>query len=93
VKQLNNKQMKDINQWIFEIPLEDIKTDNEDDGLNPCICCGKQIKNEKYYVHLLTNGNLVSTLEEFHPQEDQGLFPIGNVCRNKLPNNFYFKLK
>jgi hypothetical protein len=21
--------MKDINQWIFEIPLEDIKTDNE----------------------------------------------------------------
>ena len=84
---------KDINQWVFKIPLADIQeeTYNETGNDNPCICCGKEVKNEKYYVHLLTNGNLVSTNEEFADGEDQGTFPIGTACKNKLPNNFYFK--
>lgn len=84
----------DINQWIFEIPLEDIEIENkEDKGDNPCICCGKQVKQTGtlYYVHLLTSGNLVSTDQPFSADEDQGMFPIGSSCKNKLPNNFYFK--
>ena len=84
----------DINQWIFEIPLDDIKEEKRGrmDGNNPCICCGKEVKNAKYYVHLLISGNLVSTDEPFSEKEDQGFFPIGNGCKNKLPNNFYFKV-
>jgi hypothetical protein len=80
----------DINQWIFEIPLDDIqKKDYTEDGDNPCICCGKQIENPDYYVHLLNTGMLVSSDADF--QESQGLYPIGTTCKNKLPNNFYFK--
>lgn len=81
---------KDINQWLFEIPVEDIREDSyEEKGENPCICCGKELKAPKYYVHLLNSGNLISSDQDF--DESQGFFPIGNSCKNKLPNNFYFK--
>lgn len=87
------KEMKiDLNQWLFEIPLEDIQGDNyqETGNDNPCVCCGKEVKSPKYTVHLLTTGNLISSQEDF--SESQGFFPIGNTCKNKIPNNFYFKV-
>tara|TARA_R110000772_G_scaffold145504_1_gene255472 strand:- start:21211 stop:21471 length:261 start_codon:yes stop_codon:yes gene_type:complete len=81
----------DLNQWLFEIPLSDIQEDSFEEGKHEieCICCGKNIKNQNYSVHLLTNGNLVSSEENF--DNSQGFFPIGNSCKNKLPNNFYWK--
>lgn len=88
---MENKKI-DLNRWIFEIPSEDIQDENYDEnGDNPCFCCGKNIKKPVYFVHLLTNGNLISTDEDL--DISQGFFPIGNQCKNKLPNNFYFKLK
>ena len=81
----------DINRWCFEIPLSDIESKEMKKGAaNPCICCGREINKERFFVHLLTNGNLVSTDQPFHHSEDQGFFPIGGTCKNKLPNNFYF---
>jgi hypothetical protein len=83
--------MRDLSTWIFQIPLNDIQSDSYDEcgNKNPCICCGKEVKGTKYMVHLLTTGNLISSQEDF--EESQGFFPIGNACKNKLPNNFYFK--
>ena len=49
------------------------------------------MKDVKQLVHLLTNGNLVSSDEDF--DNSQGMFPVGNECKNKLPNNFIFKAK
>ena len=81
-----------INRWIFQIPLDDIRESYRfTETGETCICCGKSIKQVRYYVHLLTNGNLVSSDQQFGQEEDQGFFPIGNACKNKLPNNFYFK--
>lgn len=81
----------DINRWIFEIPLEDIQSDyKEGKGDNPCICCGKNVKKQQYSVHIV-EGMLVSTEEPFSAESDMGFYPIGNSCRHKLPNNFYFK--
>lgn len=79
-----------INRWVFEIPVEDIQVEDYDEtkNENPCICCNKLIKEDKWVVHMLTNGNLVSSDQEF--ENSQGFFPIGNACKNKLPNNFYF---
>lgn len=82
----------DINRWVFEIPLSDIEKDTDDDKTlsNVCLCCGKKLGKTHYEVHLLTNGNLVSTDQDFAADEDQGFFPIGGDCRRKLPNNFVF---
>ena len=83
----------DINRWIFEIPVNDIIAINYPVNLssNSCFCCGKKILNPINYVHLLTNGNIVSTDQEFDSGSDQGFFPIGNECKSKVPNNFIFK--
>lgn len=80
----------DINKWIFEIPLQDIQNKRMPniEAENSCICCGKEIKEPKQFVHLLTNGSIVSSDQPF--DNDQGFFPIGNECKNRVPNNFYF---
>ena len=82
-----------LDRWVFEIELSDIMDENykTTKGDNPCICCGKNVKNPRYFVQLLDTGKLVSTQEDF--ANSQGFFPIGNSCKNKLPNNFYFDEK
>lgn len=81
----------DINRWIFEIPSTDIINENYPDSepQKSCFCCGGSIKQNKYFVHLLTNGNIVSSDEDF--DNSQGYFHIGSCCKNKVPNNFIFK--
>lgn len=80
----------DINRWIFEIPVDDVKTTNDDTTVTGgCFLCGKPIKSKKYFIHLLTPGMLVSSDQEF--DNDQGFFEIGSECRKRIPNNFYFE--
>lgn len=86
------KQAENINRWIFQIPLSDVQNPEVNNVTNECICCGKKIKVPKFTVHLLTNGNLVSSEEQFAENEDQGFFNIGSECTKRLPNNFYFKI-
>lgn len=81
-----------INKWIFQIPLSDVQNENVSNVTTGCICCGKPILKARYAVHLLTNGNLVSSDQPFEEKEDQGFFDIGTECIKRLPNNFYFKL-
>lgn len=79
-----------INRWVFQIPVDDVKTISGDAlDENGCFLCGKAIKQPRYSVHLLTNGTLVSSDQPF--DNSQGFFLIGNECRKKLPNNFVFK--
>jgi len=82
----------DIHRWIHTIPLQDVEDESlshtNHGNANPCICCGKEIKNVRYFVHLLTDGNLISSDQDF--DNSQGFFPIGSECKNRLPNNFVF---
>ena len=55
-----------------------------DDGTN-CFLCGKKT-NEKYFVHYTTDGNLVTY--KSNPENSQGVFPIGPICKKKLPKEF-----
>lgn len=82
---------RDINRWVFQIPLSDVSTTDEDTTVRHCcFLCGKTIIGyNKHLVHYLTNGNLVSSDQNF--ENSQGFFPIGSECKNKLPNNFIFK--
>ena len=84
--------MNDINRWIFQIPVSDVQSYKDDVTIKHCcFLCGKRINGvEKYAVHLLTNGNLISSDQDF--DNSQGFFPIGAECKNKLPNNFIFKV-
>ena len=83
-----------INRWIFEIPLGDVQVEKEIKitGKPQCLLCGKLISGKTTnYVHLLNNGMLVSSDEDF--ENSLGLFEVGNECKNRLPNNFIFSNK
>lgn len=80
-------------QRIIEIPLSELQSDKAksmDITLSKCCCiCGKPIKANNYkLVQLLTNGNIVSSDQEF--VESQGFFPVGNDCAKKLIIKFSF---
>jgi len=82
----------DLHRWVFQIPTDDVQSTQEDTTVTGgCFLCGKKLKEEKYFVHLLMNGNLVSTPDAFDDDEDMGAFPIGSECKKRLPNNFYFQ--
>lgn len=77
---------------IRTTPLHMYQKDTYDEciGENPCIICGKDTGlNPKYWVHLLTNGDLISSDEDF--DNSQGFFPIGIECKKKLRGQFVFK--
>lgn len=80
----------DINRWVFEIPVDDVKTTSDDTTVTGgCFLCGRKLRGPRYAIHLLTPGILVSSDQEF--DNDQGFFDIGSECRKRIPNNFYFK--
>lgn len=82
---------RDINRWVFHIPLEDIQENYKDKGHDQeCICCGKGVSIIKHVVHVV-GSDIVSTDQPFSPDEDLGFHPIGESCKLNLPNNFYFK--
>lgn len=90
----NTYDMKQIN-IIIEIPLSDVRSENYHknekkciNGIEPCLVCGKPIKdiNKAKHVQLLTNGNIVSTDQEF--DNTQGFFPVGSDCAKKLIVSF-----
>jgi len=74
-----------------QISIDNFYSKNQDEGgyVQECICCQKEVKNVKYFIHLLTNGNIINT-DEDQGDEDQGAFPVGSVCRKKFPKDFIF---
>ncbi|MCX6217569.1 hypothetical protein [Spirosoma sp.] len=90
---MSQDKKPDIYRWVFFIPIEDVVSPNnhgKNGKLPPCLLCGQPVKNATYSVHLLTDGNLVSSDQEF--DNSQGFHVIGNNCRHKLPNNFVFRI-
>lgn len=83
----------DINRWVFLIDIEDVRSEEYDENGSERICClcGKDLTHKnKTYVHLINYGDqLVSSDMEF--DSDLGFLEIGNTCKKKLPNNFYWK--
>jgi hypothetical protein len=76
---------------VVQIPLESVQTDwAKENGVRPdhCLICGKKIKNpdSAKTVHLLTNGNLISSSEDF--EDSQGGFPVGADCAKRLVVRF-----
>lgn len=83
---------RNINRWVFKIDLEDVQDEKVDwDRTGGCILCGKEIKKEKFCVHLLDSLELVSSDQDF--EDSQGFFPVGSCCKGKLPNNFIFEVE
>ena len=87
--------MNSINA-VVEIPLDDVrsndysKNEKKCKGCDPCLICGKPIKNisKAKQIQLLTNGNIVSSNQEF--DNSQGLFYVGSDCAKKLVIDFTF---
>lgn len=86
-----NSENKGI-QRVIEIPLEEVQSPDyhkRKHGVNePCLICGKPLKGEYKQVQLLTNGNIVSSDQDF--TNSQGFFGVGKDCAKKLIIQFSF---
>ena len=80
-------------QRIIEIPIEELQNEDAKKNWgqyqeNQCCLCGKKVGKNSKMIHYLTNGNIVSTLEDH--EDSQGLFPVGSECAKKLIIQFSF---
>lgn len=84
-------------QRIIEIPLDEVRSEKYEQAIerlgdhsDTCFICGKRTagKANTKMVQYLTNGNIVSTLEEI--EGSQGCFPVGPECAKKLIIRFAF---
>jgi hypothetical protein len=77
---------------FFKIDLEEIREilniKYKEKGTQPCILCGKEIKNynieKTKMVQLTTDGCLVPV--DIDVEDSQGLFPVGSDCAKRLRN-------
>lgn len=76
---------------IQTTPLYMYESSKKDNHIsrNPCLFCGKEVKEDKYYVHLLTNGDLINSDEDF--DNSQGFHVVGSECKKKIRSSFIFK--
>lgn len=85
-----NSKNKGI-QRVIEIPLEELQpVDYKQRSCtkNPCLICGKEITGKSKMVQLLTNGNIVSSDQDF--ENSQGFHAVGPNCHKKLIIHFAF---
>jgi len=84
-------------QLINQIHLDVVQSTNYQKNINAygehsdtCLICGKRVKDitKSKLVHLLTNGNLIST-DEAH-EDSQGFYSVGSDCAKKLIISFSF---
>ena len=61
-------------------------------SINPCARCGKEVKNEKYTIHLIEGNNtMLSVKDEINyisDSADMGFFPIGSECAKHISKEF-----
>lgn len=67
---------------------------------NPCVRCGKPIKNEKYMVHLVQGGSILAVADENKYYEinddesgDMGMHLIGSECKKHIHKDFIHIIK
>jgi len=91
-KELKNKQTM---RTLELIETETYEANLERGGnINPCARCGKEVKNQKYSVHLIEGGNtMLAVADEYkynNESADMGWFPIGSECAKHIPQEFLY---
>lgn len=57
-----------------------------------CPCCGKAIKNEKYFIRTAFGGSAYLAHDD-NDYDDTWAMPIGTECRKKFPEGYVFIIK
>lgn len=78
----------------IQIPIESVQTKYAKQNWNnfqsnQCCLCGKKVGKNPKYIHLLTNGNIISQ-GVGDIKKSQGLFPVGRECVKKLTIKFAY---
>lgn len=91
---MNNKKITLAPELIIDIPtLNDWKTfeknrDKADaNGNEHCPCCGKEIKNPKYFINSIYGGCMYHKNDK-KEYADAWVMGVGSECRKKLPKEF-----
>lgn len=62
-------------------------------GLERCPCCGKGIKNGKYYINTCWGGSAFKAEYEVNKYSDSWAMQVGSECRKKFPEGYVWESK
>lgn len=73
---------------LFESNLEKAQTQ----GLDSCPCCGKAIKNARYFINSAFGGCAYLSKDK-NEYDDCWVMAVGSECRKKFPEGYVFEKK
>jgi hypothetical protein len=59
-------------------------------GNEHCPCCGKEIKNPKYFINSIYGGDMYPANDK-NEYNDAWIIGVGSECRKKLPKEYVFQ--
>lgn len=59
-------------------------------GNEACPCCGKEIKNPKYFINSIYGGDMYPANDK-NEYNDAWVIGVGSECRKKLPKEYVFQ--
>lgn len=65
---------------------------SESAGYEHCPCCGKAIKNPKYFINSIYGGSMYPKTD-WVIYDDAWVMAVGSECRKKLPSDYVMTLK
>ena len=95
---LSNKKnnMKNEPKNIIEIPRisvakyndnQDKYYENQDSFYGSCACCGKGIKEPKFFINTIWGGDMYPA-NDTNEYDDAWTMPIGSECVKKVPTEY-----
>ena len=62
-------------------------------GFEHCPCCGKAIKNKKYFINSAYGGSAYPAKHKEENISDCWVMAVGSECRKKFPKGYVFQNK
>jgi hypothetical protein len=76
IPKLSNKSMFTKNQTNYDA--------NHSEFYGPCACCGKGIKEPKFFIKSIWGGDMYPANDQ-NEYDDAWEMPVGNECIKKIP--------
>lgn len=72
---------------LIELPISKHYVDHAFTGKAPCIICNREVKNPKFWIHIVDGGTKIIDPNQkwSDPNSDLGLHPVGSDCIRKHP--------
>lgn len=78
-------------EWEKFVTNEDKYLANAENLYGPCACCGRGIKEPKFFINSIWGGNMYPA-NDANEYDDAWTMPVGTECVKRIPKEYRIKV-